>query len=101
MGKGAGVGAALFLLGLAAAGIGMIGGAALGALHHKGLRLDEADRDRAANELNGGKAAVGVLTPAADASAISVQLADLGGTAEVHAVSDEALECSATVNPTS
>ena len=37
----------------------MIAGA-LGALHHKGLGLHTADRDRIAAELGGGKAAVGV-----------------------------------------
>ena len=60
-GKGAGIGLALALftpVGLAA---GLIGGGALGALHHKGLGLDKADRDRIAAELGDGKAAVGAL----------------------------------------
>src|SRR6266702_8936705 len=45
-GKGAGIGAALFLLGPAAIGVGVLGGAAAGALHHKGLGLSDADRER-------------------------------------------------------
>ena len=39
-GKGAGIGAALFLLGPAGIGIGVLGGAAGGALHHKGAGTD-------------------------------------------------------------
>ena len=100
-GKGAGVGAVLFLLGPAVVGVGVIGGAALGALHHKGLGLDEADQDRVTKELTNGKAAVGVLTPVVDAPVISARLAELGGTPEVHEVSDEALDHAATADPTS
>ena len=82
IGKGAGIGLALALftpVGLAA---GLIGGGALGALHHKGLGLDKADRDRIAAELGDGKAAVGVLTPAAEAVAVKAGLTELGGAAE-------------------
>ena len=51
----------------------------LGALHHKGLGLDKADRDRIAAELGDGKAAVGVLAPAAEADAVTARLTELGG----------------------
>jgi hypothetical protein len=84
MGKGAGIGLALALftpVGLAA---GLIGGGALGALHHKGLGLDKADRDRIAAELGDGKAAVGV--------AVLAGLTELGGAAESYEVADEDLE---------
>ena len=91
-GKGAGIGAVLFLLGPAVAGIGVVGGSLPGALHHKGLGPDESDRDRIAAELAGGKAAVGVLAPAEDAAAVSAKLADLGDVPETHAASDEALQ---------
>lgn len=64
IGKGAGIGAVLFLLGPAVAGIGVLGGSLLVTLHHKGLGLGENDRDRIVAELRGGKAAVGVLAPA-------------------------------------
>jgi hypothetical protein len=92
MGKGAGIGLALALftpVGLAA---GLIGGGALGALHHKGLGLDKADRDRIAAELGDGKAAVGVLAPASEAVAVKVGLTELGGAAESYEVADEDLE---------
>jgi hypothetical protein len=91
-GKGAGIGAVVALctpVGLAA---GLIGGGLLGALHHKNLGLDEADRERIGSELVGGKAAVGVLTPVSEATFVAGKLADLGGTAETHPVSDEAVE---------
>jgi hypothetical protein len=91
-GKGAGIGLALALftpVGLAA---GVIGGGVLGALHHKGLGLDKADRERLGAELSDGKAGVGVLAPVTEADAVSAKLTELGGAAESHTVSDEALE---------
>jgi hypothetical protein len=91
-GKGAGIGAVVALatpVGLAA---GLIGGGLLGALHHKNLGLDEADRDRLSSELEGGKAAVGVLAPASEATLVASRLTELGGTSETHTVSDEAVE---------
>lgn len=91
-GKGAGIGAVVALctpVGLAA---GLVGGGLLGALHHKNLGLDEADRDRIGAELAGGKAAVGVLAPVSEVNFVAGKLNDLGGTAETHPVSDEALQ---------
>jgi hypothetical protein len=76
-------------VGLAA---GIIGGGILGAVHHKGLGLDKADRDRIAAELGDGKAAVGVLAPADEAVAVLAGLTALGGAAESHEVADEDLE---------
>jgi uncharacterized membrane protein len=96
-GKGAGVGAALWLLGPVGVGVGLVGGAAVGALHHKGLQLDGADRSRISSELTNGKAAVGVLTEGDDVQTVSASLAQLGGTTESHHVSDEqALSASGT-----
>ena len=91
-GMGAAIGAVLLLLGPAVAGTGVPGGNLLGTLHHKGLGLDENDRDRIVTELKGGKAAVGVLAPAGVAGVVSARLADLGGVPETHAASDEALQ---------
>jgi len=91
-GKGAGIGAIVALctpVGLAA---GLIGGGLLGALHHKNLGLDEAGRDRIGSELQGGKAAVGVLAPVSEADFVAGKLAELGGAPETHPVSDEAAE---------
>jgi hypothetical protein len=91
-GKGAGIGLALALLTPVGLGVGVIGGGLLGALHHKGLGLDREDRDRIGEELAGGKAAVGVLAPVAEAEAVKAKMAELGGTAESHAVTDEDLD---------
>ena len=90
--KGAGIGAVVALatpVGLAA---GLVSGGLLGALHRKNLGLSEADRTRLRGELLGGKAAVGVLAPVADAAFVADKLAEMGGTPETHAVSDEAVE---------
>jgi hypothetical protein len=91
-GKGAGIGAVVALatpVGLAA---GLIGGGLLGGLHHKNLGLDEADRERISSELEGGKAAVGVLAPVSEATIVADKLSELGGISETHPVSDEAVE---------
>ena len=92
MGKGAGIGLALALLTPVGLGVGVIGGGLLGALHHEGLGLDAADRDRIGAELTGGKAAVGVLAPVAEAEAVTADFTELGGATESHEVTDEALE---------
>jgi len=90
-GKGVGVGAALWILGPVGMAAGLAGGALVGHLHHKGLGLDEADRDRITKELQGGRAAVGVLTSADKVAPIVAQMDVAGGTTETHATSDEAL----------
>jgi hypothetical protein len=91
MGKGAGIGVALALVTPVGLGAVLVGGG-LGALHHKKLGLNKADRDRIGSELEGGKAAVGVLAPVSEASVVGTKLTDLGGTTETHDVPDEALE---------
>ena len=91
-GKGAAIGAVLFLAGPAILGVGVIGGTAAGALHHKNLGLSDADKARLTVELNAGKAAVGVLTHADTAPAISDRLTQLGGAPEAHELTDEALQ---------
>jgi hypothetical protein len=94
-GKGAAVGGVLLLLGPAALGVGVVGGAAAGALHHKGLGLTDADKERLSGELTAGKAAVGVLAGFETVPAISNRLTQLGGTPEAHQVTDEALQAAA------
>jgi hypothetical protein len=91
MGKGAGIGVALALVTPVGLGAALVGGG-LGALHHKNLGLSEADRDRIGSELEGGKAAVGVLAPVSESGVVASKLTDLGGTTEAHDVADEALE---------
>jgi hypothetical protein len=90
-GKGAGIGVILAMatpIGLAA---GLIGGAALGALHHKGLGISQSDRDRLGQELAGGKAAVGTVVDSSQAEAVSAKLAELGGAPESHEIDDAAM----------
>ena len=91
-GKGAAVGGVLVLLGPAALGVGVLGGAAAGALHHKKLGLTDTDKARLSAELTSGKAAVGVMAYYDTAPAIADRLEQLGGKPETHELSDEALE---------
>ncbi len=97
-GKGAAVGGVLLLLGPAALGVGVLGGAAAGALHHKSLELSDEEKARLTVELNAGKAAVAVLTHFDTAPAISDRLTQLGGKPEAYELSDEAVEAAA-ANP--
>jgi predicted flap endonuclease-1-like 5' DNA nuclease len=89
IGKGAGIGLVLGVIAPPTLLVGAIGGGALGAFHHKGLGLDDADRDRIAASLAGGKAAVGVLAKEDEAVNVSVKLGELGGAPEVHEVAEE------------
>ena len=91
-GKGAGIGAVVALVTPVGLAAGLIGGGLLGAFHRKNLGLKEADRERIRGELQGGKAAVGVLAPVDEATVVAGKLTELGGTAETHAVSDEVIE---------
>jgi uncharacterized membrane protein len=92
VGLGIGIGLVLALLTPIGLVVGLVGGGLLGALHHKGLDIDPADRDRIGRELQGGKAAVGVLAPVSEAEFVANKLTELGGVAETHDVSDESLE---------
>lgn len=89
--KGAAIGTVLAVvtpIGLAA---GIVGGGLAGALHRKGLGLNDEYRDMIANELMDGKAAVGVLSEPADSDQIMDWMVQLGGKPESHTLSSEAL----------
>ena len=92
IGKGVGIGAAVALVTPVGLAAGLLGGGLAGALHHKNLGLSKADRERIGEELEGGKAAVGVLAPVEEAAIVRDKLTELGGAAESHPVSDEALQ---------
>jgi uncharacterized membrane protein len=94
-GKGAAIGGVLTLMGPVGLGVGLAGGAAVGALHHKNLGLSDADKARLTTELTAGKAAVGVLAHFDTAPAIADELNQLGGAPESHELSDEALDAAA------
>lgn len=96
---GAGVGGVLLLLGPAALGVGIVGGAAAGALHHKGLGLSDTERAHLSNELASGKAAVGALVPIDVSAAVADRLTQLGGRPESYAVSDQDLAAAASIEP--
>src|SRR4051812_18482637 len=91
-GKGAAIGGVIAVTSTALLGPAVVVGAAVGALHHKNLGLDDADKARLSVDLTGGKAAVGVLADYETAPAISDRLGQLGGTSERHELSDDALE---------
>ena len=91
-GKGAGIGLILVMLTPVGLVTGTVGGALLGRLHRKGLGLDESDRDRISEQLEEGRAVVGVLAPEEQAKAIKDKLTELGGNAEAHDTEAAALE---------
>jgi hypothetical protein len=97
--KGAGIGLLLAVVAPVTLLGGVVGGAIVGAFHHKGLGLTAEDKARIGAEIEGGKAAVGVLARGDDAGAISNKLAELGGTMEAIDVSDEALTAVAEAAP--
>ncbi len=97
-GKGAAIGGVLLLLGPAALGVGVLGGAVAGSLHHKNLGLSDADKDRIAGELTSGKAAVGVMAHPESAPAVAGKLTELGGAPETYEISEEA-EAAAVAGP--
>jgi uncharacterized membrane protein len=91
-------GAGLVLGGLAAVltgGVSLVAGVAIGgAIGHfaqKGLGLSKEDVTRISGELDGGKAAVGVLVEETQAKAVTAWMTDLGGKLETYTVSEEAI----------
>jgi hypothetical protein len=91
IGTGAGIGLILAMLTPIGLAVGVIGGGILGALHHRSLFISKDDRERLGRELQGGKAALGVMTDRTGAAAISAELASLGGQAETHELDDDAV----------
>ncbi len=97
--KGAGIGLVLAIVALPIAAAGLVGGAAIGAFHHKGLGMTAEDKASIGAQLAEGKAAVGVLANDEEAGAIVGKLAELGGDVTSHEVTDEALEAVAEAAP--
>jgi hypothetical protein len=89
--KGAGIGLVLAIVAPPTLLAGVVGGAVLGAFHHKGLGMKTEDKARIGAELTGGKAAVGVLAKGDEADLIAGKLAELGADVEAIDVTDEAL----------
>ena len=91
-GKGARIGAALFLLGPVAIGYRRARWCGGRGPASQGAGTDRSDRERIGKELTNGKAAVGVLTPFNESSMITATLGELGRASEEHTGSDEALK---------
>jgi uncharacterized membrane protein len=107
--KGAGIGLVLGIVaaiptgGLSLVGgalTGAVGGGIVGSLFRKGLDMNDADAARISAELDGGRAAVGVLAKPDESAEVTAKLKELGGVAEVHAVTDEALAAAAPAETT-
>src|SRR5215208_6872452 len=74
-GKGAAIGGVIGVFTTAFLGPAVVGGMAVGALHHKNLGLSDADKTRLMVELNAGKEAVYAMTNPNSAHANSERLA--------------------------
>ena len=94
-GKGAAIGGVLGVFTAAFMGPAVLGGVAVGALHHKNVGLSDGDKARLTLELQDGEAAVGVTAHSDTAPAVAEKLTQLGGTSESHELTDEALEAAA------
>jgi hypothetical protein len=70
---------------------GALAGGVLGALHHKGLGIDSAERDRIADAPGNGRAAVGALVEETQVTAVTLKLRELGGDVQVLRPSDDAV----------
>ena len=89
-GVGLAAGSVLALLGPVGLGVGAIGGAVVGKLHHKHLGLTDADSQRLREALIDGGAALGVLAEQREVVPIESLLIDQGGETNTHAY-DEAV----------
>ena len=82
-----------FLTGGATIGLGLIGGAlvggGIGSFFHKGLKISEEDKERLNQELDSGKAAVGIMVKEGEASEVAAELVLLGGQTDTYEVPDE------------
>jgi uncharacterized membrane protein len=76
---------------------GAVFGGVVGSFFRKGLGMSKDDLARIDGELNGGKAAVCILAAPDEAAAVTAKLAELGGIAESHEVSEEVVQEAETV----
>ena len=71
---------------------GAVFGGVVGSFFRKGLGMSKDDLARIDGELDGGKAAVCILAALDEAPAVTAKLAELGGIAESHEVSEEVVQ---------
>ncbi|MGW7439247.1 hypothetical protein [Streptomyces sp. NPDC054849] len=65
---------------------GLVGGGVIGHFFHKGLKITEEDAAKITDQLNAGRAAVGVLAWDFEAAEVEDKLKELGGTPQTHEV---------------
>ncbi len=84
------------LAGVLTGGISILAGAVIGGVlgHfvHKSLGLSKQDLTRISGELDGGRAAVGILVPESEAKAVTSWMEGVGGKPEAHTVAEDAEE---------
>jgi uncharacterized membrane protein len=99
--RGAGVGLVLGIIATVLSGglallTGIVGGIIVGGIVgsfvHRGLGMSDEDLRLLSGHLDAGKAAVGVLVPADEATATSAELKKLGGDITTYQVTEEALQ---------
>ncbi len=99
--KGTKIGVILgLILAVPTGGLGLIGGALggalggglVGSLFHHGLEISAEERAELLGEIDGGKAALGVLTSEVEGPLFESKLQELGGRVQTHGVSAEAAE---------
>jgi hypothetical protein len=90
-GTGAGIGVVLAALTPPGLIAGALAGGVLGGLHHKGLGIDETEREQIVAALKDGKAAVGALADEAEAAAVADMLRQFGGDTRVLRPTEEAV----------
>jgi uncharacterized membrane protein len=102
--KGTKIGVILgLILAVPTGGLGLIGGALggalggglVGSLFHHGLEMSAEERARIVAEIEGGRAALGVLTSDVEAPLFASKLQELGGRAQMHEVSATAEQAAA------
>lgn len=76
---------------------GVVLGGALGHFVHKSLGMSKDDLARISSELDGGRAAVGVLVDESQAKAVTAWMETVGGKTETHQVSEQATDEAAAV----
>jgi hypothetical protein len=100
-GKGAGIGLVLAAVAPPALLAGVVGGAVLGHFSQRGASISREDQERLTTDLQGGKAAVGIMVPPDKVRLITEYMADLGAAIQTHEVPAEALDAAAAEEPDS
>src|SRR3954451_10166172 len=88
-GKGPAIGGVIAVTTMTLLGPAVLGGMAVGALHHKNLGLSDDDKARLTVDLTAGRPAAGVMAHYDTAPAVSDRLTQLGAATESHELTDD------------